>query len=66
MSPTIYCTRNTRNCEQNSPDQISMRFAARSKTQSCQTSWYWAAVSDETAGPWWAATVAEKEPNATP
>ncbi len=30
------------------------------------SAWYWAAVSDETAGPWWAATVAEKEPNATP
>lgn len=30
------------------------------------SSWYWAAARESSAGPWWAITVAEGEPEATP
>ena len=30
------------------------------------SSWYWAAVQETSAGPWWAITVAEVEPETTP
>jgi len=30
------------------------------------SSWYWAAVRETSAGPWWAITVAETEPETTP
>ena len=30
------------------------------------SSWYWASVQETTPGPWWAITVAEREPEKTP
>jgi DMSO/TMAO reductase YedYZ molybdopterin-dependent catalytic subunit len=30
------------------------------------SSWYWAAARESSAGPWWAVTIAESEPETTP
>jgi len=41
-------------------------YADSGESWSDVSSWYWAALQETSAGPWWAITVAEGEPETTP